>query len=281
MLTENFDMNLLDFVPRVKRVITNSCHKCAHNIDKERQRPCPACVIALYLMAIRNLVDDNKELCADMERIMAYCRDTFKPIDVYNIQWTPGNSSQIEKDLWARALMKMVEECSSRNDYGSGLSECIRWLEENESYVLGLVLWLFPQLATRNRIKLIEGITTGNRAWMWPDKMLFWIACIREPNYDKEKAANIQTQICNLQLDSGSFSTVEDKARTGNLISSAIGLLALVSCVRYNDSKYNAGDAALITARWIVKNLHETHDIDETSRAWSLYALSEFINLST
>lgn len=279
MLTDKCDMNLSDFLSQVKRLLTNSCHNFARDIHEEHQRPCPVCVLALYLMAIENLVDGNKE-SYDIEIIKTYCRDTYKPIDAYNIQLTPENSSQMGKDLWALALLQKVEECSSRNDYESGLSKCIRRLEENESYVLGLLLWLFPQFATIDRIQLVENMTMGNRAWMWQDKMLFWIACIRDSNYDKGKARNIETQICNLQLDSGAFSTVEDKARKGNLSSSAIGLMALVSCVKYNGSKCIADDAVLKTVRWIVTNLNASQDIDETSRAWALYSLSEFINLS-
>lgn len=278
-LIEDNDKERMDYL-RVRDMATEMWHKLVQEMpDYQRTYgQCPAELIALYLMAIKSLGNGDKYLEEDKQRVKEYMEEPYKKMmGTRNIQWESENSSQMEKGLWTLAAMREFEESTLPGDYESQFLDCIRGLERNNSHVLCLLLWLFPQFATEDRIKLVECMAMGNRAWLWRDKMLFWIACIKNGNHDQTKTIGLQ--ICNLQLDSGGFATVEGRDEKENVISSAIGLAALVSCAGCNGLDDHVIAAAIKTVHWLAARLNAIQGIDELDRAWVLYALSKFINL--
>ena len=152
-----------------------------------------------------------------------------------------------------------------------------------KSPFLGLMLWLFPELVTEDQVTAVANIARECLGtWMLGDRMLFWLACINDSNCRPERTRYIEAEIRRLQLDSGvdagAFATVEGKDEKGNLISSAIGLLVLVSCARRDDSKGPVAEVTQKTACWLIGQLSVVQAVDE-SIAWAYYALSEYINL--
>ena len=99
---------------------------------------------------------------------------------------------------------------------------------------------------------------------------------MRDEDCSQGKVRDITDRILDLQLRSGAFATVEGKGENGDLTSSAIGLLALISCAKGNGSENHVIGAVRQAVRWILR--HITEAIDE-GVAWAYYALCEYIDL--
>ena len=107
--------------------------------------------------------------------------------------------------------------------------------------------------------------------------MLFWIAYMRDTDCSQETVRNITTQIFDLRLNLCAFG-----GKNGDLVASACGLLALISCVRQNCSKNTfALDAVRQAARWIVVDIAKENNGTPQSAAWAYYALCEYIDLES
>jgi len=245
----------------------------------------PACVIALFVMASKSLIDDQKESHEVTERVKVYYRDAYKTIDLDNIQWAPEKTSQTESDLWTLAAMRQVGDDISYIVTDQRFLDCIESLKYHNSPALGLMLWLFPEFISEELLVRVENITRENQAWLTWDKMLFWLACM---SFNEKRARAIEEQILRLQLDAGEFATVEGKGGRGDIISSAIGLLVLISCVGQNDSEGLVREAAMKTASWIVDHpivkrrlvaelSTEEKCTDMVESTWVLYVLSKYI----
>ena len=137
----------------------------------------------------------------------------------------------------------------------------------------------------------VEKITRENYAWLTRDKMLFWLSCMRDSRFKEIASRVINERILSLQLDTGAFATVEGKEEKGDLISSAIGLLALISCVRHDNSKDSLREAGSKTVRWIIDHPavkrylvdelpSEEKCIDMLDSVWVFYALSQYMALN-
>lgn len=195
-------------------------------------------------------------------------------------RWATASRSQIEQDLWTLWINnQMVSDGSSRNE--RMLSECFDVLARRQSSLVCLMRWLFPE--TKERLDVIDDV--AKHSWPVRDRMLFWIACMRDMDCSQEKVRWITAQILRLQLSSGAFG-----GPNGNLAASACGLLALISCARENGSENTlAIDAVRQAARWIVGNIAKANDGASQSVAWShcesvawaYYALCEYINLES
>lgn len=252
---------------------------------------CPACVIALFLMASKSFIDDQKESHEANESVKAYYRDAYKTIDRDNIKWEPEKSSQTENNLWAITAMREVGDNISYIVADQRFSDCIEGLKCHNSPVLGLMLWLFPEFASEELLMHVEKITRDNYAWLTQDKMLFWLAYLRRQNCSLETMREIAERILGLHLYSGAFATVEGKNEKGDLVSSAIGLLVLISCVRQDNSKVPVCEATLKTVRWLIdqpvvkRYLGAELPIEEKctdmlDSVWVFYALSQYMTLN-
>lgn len=252
---------------------------------------CPAYVIALFLMASKSFIDDQKESHEASESVKAYYRDAYKTIDLDNIQWDPEKSSQIESNLWTLAAMREVGDNISYIVADQRFSDCIEGLKCQNSPVLGLLLWLFPEFEFEELPMHVKKITRDNYAWLTRDKMLFWLAFMRDSRFKEIASRVINERILSLQLDTGAFATVEGKEEKGDLISSAIGLLALISCGSQDNSKDSLREATLKTVRWIIDHPavkrylvdelpSEEKCIDMLDSVWVFYALSQYMTLN-
>lgn len=231
---------------------------------------CPLEIIALFLKTKRSPIPT-----------MFHVITPYKT-NIHNIQSKPDECFLVEQNLWALYLWDLYARREtiddfSFNDYDNILVDCFSILEGRKNPCMCLMLWLFPKLVTKDRIKSVEDILRESKVatWWLRDKMLFWLACMENENCSQEKVREIEEQIRELQLDSGAFATVEGKKETGDLISSAIGLLVLISCAMRKDSDGIVVDMAQKTVRWIVE-----HDVDESNMAWVFYALSEYVACS-
>jgi hypothetical protein len=81
-----------------------------------------------------------------------------------------------------------------------------------------------------------------------------------------------------LQLSSGGFAAAEVRDSDGDLASTAVGLLALISCAMENCNKDLAIGAMRQAARWIVGHITAAND---EGVAWAYYALCEYIDLES
>lgn len=232
-------------------------------------------IVKLLLMTERNLRNNSKASCLIELYRQSWSKD--KPSD---IQWEPPYPSHNEDNLWNISAMHEVQGCLPSIVNNNELSGRFRALETHKDPSLGLMLWLFPALVTKERLKMVYGIVCKDlRNWTIQDKMLFWLACVQNQKKDCWVTEYVEEQILRLQLDSGAFANVEGKDTNENVISSAMGLMVLVSCAKLKSQNGSAFDAARKTASWIVTHLKERQDVETLSCAWSLYALSEFINL--
>ena len=257
---EGCDSKQADILSRIGTLIAEVRQK----IESQKiERQCFLKVMALSLMAEK--VDGRKA--------------SVNEIEFPRIQLSTEYPSQIEKCLWTLFMGREIAGDHSVNsdklvDYFNSLVAC-------KSPFLGMMLWLFPELVTEDRITTVANIERECLGtWMLRDRMLFWLACINDSNCRPERTRYIEAEIRRLQLDSGvdagAFATVEGKDEKGNLISSAIGLLVLVSCAREDDSEDpSTVEAAQKTARWILDHLTVPQIVDASS-AWALYALSEY-----
>lgn len=234
-------------------------------------------VIALSLMA-EKVSRFNDDISNDIFWVAtSYIKDWHKT-HASNIQWKAEDALQIEQSLWRIYIDRELN--GTPLTYKDQLSNLFRTiaLESNKSHVLCLMLWLFPELVTEDRIDIVEKIEMKEYAtWMQQDKILLWGVRIRHMDCSQEKARDIEAKILRQQLDSGGFASTEEGAHA-DLISSACALLTLVSCVRLNGSEDAVLDAAQKTARWVFDKLSESQEVNESS-AWALYALSEFVRL--
>ena len=231
-------------------------------------------IVKLFLMAEKNLRNNAKE-----SYLVELYRQGVRKDTASYVQWEPQYPLRNENNLWNISAMREVQGRLSTIVDDTELSDRFSALEAQEDPSLGLMLWLFPTLATEERLKTVDGIVCKDlRNWTLRDKMLFWLAYVQNHN-NRLVAAHVEEQILRLQLDSGAFANVEGKVANEDVISSAIGLLVLVFCAKLKDPNCPAFDAARKTANWIVVRLKGMRDVDALSRAWALYAFSEFINL--
>ncbi len=192
---------------------------------------------------------------------------------VSTAKWAEATRSQIEQDLWTLWINQTTSGDSSLDE--KMISDYFDALERHQSSLLCLMRWLFPE--TKERLNAIETILTRKdiSASFVRDRMLFWITYMRDADYGQGKVKDITARILDLQLHSGAFAATEGD-QNGDLISSAIGLLALISCARENGYENLAIGAVRQAVRWIVG--HITDAIDE-GVAWGYYALCEYIDL--
>jgi hypothetical protein len=285
-----------DLVSKMHQVLAKKIlqNKGEQNLTDYR---CPACVIALFLMASESFTDTRKnpmrkkEFHEANESVKAYYRDAYKTIDLDNIQWDPEKSSQTESNLWTLAAMREVGDNISYIFADQRFLDCIEGLKCQNSPVLGLLLWLFPEFEFEELQMHVEKITRDNYAWLTRDKILFWLTYLRDSRFKEIASRVINERILSLQLDTGAFATVEGKEEKGDLISSAIGLLALISCVKHDNSKYSLREERLKTVRWIIDHPavkrylvdelpSEEKCIDMLDRVWVFYALSQYMILN-
>ena len=243
------------------------------------------CLIALFLKAEKELYS------TDISRVVKpYLNDDYKT-NVLRKQSKLDGCYLVEQNLWALYLWNLyvkqenaredVVDDFSLNDYENMLADCFSTLASHKNPCICLMIWLFTRLVTKDRIKTIEDILKENKVatWWLRDKMLFWLVCLENSNCSQEMAREIEKQICGLQLDSGAFAIVEGKKENGDIVSSAIGLLVLISCAKRKDSVGTVVDMAQKTVHWIVDRL-TGHDVTyESYIGWAFYALSKYINL--
>ncbi len=228
------------------------------------------------MMAERNLHNEAKA----SYMVELYLQGTNK-VKTSDVQLETLYPSQNENNLWNLSATREVQGRLSSIVDDDDLSDRFSVLEKLEDSSLGLMLWLFPALITDDRLKTVCGIVRkDNRSWTLRDKMLFWLAYVQNQHDNRQIVAQVEEQILSLQLDSGAFATVEGKDANGDIISSAIGLLVLVSCAKLKDPNSSTFEVARKTATWIVSRLNEMQDVKALDRAWSLYALSEFVRLN-
>lgn len=278
-----------DLVSEMHQVVAEKILQ--YDQDQGSDHRCFACIIALFLMANKCLVDGNPEFNRDGEKVKKHSRDVCRTIDLDNIQWDPEKSSQTESNLWTLAAMREVGDNISEIVTDQRFRNCIESLKCHNSPVLGLMLWLFPEFfAFEELLMHVEKITMDNYAWLTRDKMLFGLACMRDSRFKEIASRVINEWILSLQLDTGAFATVEGKEEKGDLISSAIGLLALISCVRHDNSKDSLREATLKTVRWLIDHPavkrylvdelpSEEKCIDMLDSVWVFYALSQYMTL--
>lgn len=232
----------------------------------------PSRIIKLFLMAERNLHNEAKA----SYKVESYLQGANK-VKMRDVQWETLYPSHNENNLWDISTMREVQGRLSSIDDDNELSDIFGVLEKLKDPSLGLMLWLFPALATEERLKAVYGIVCKDpRNWTLRDKMLFWLACVT----NRRVVAYVEAQILGLKLDSGAFANVEGKDANGDIISSAIGLLVLVSCAKLKEPNGSTFGAARETASWIVTRLKKKQGVEALSQAWSLYALSELIHLN-
>lgn len=230
-------------------------------------------IIKLFLMAERNL--------RNVAKVSYMAGQYANKVKTTDVQWKTTSPSHNEDNLWNISAMREVQGRSSSMVDENELSNRFSALEKSEDPSLGLMLWLFPTLATEERLKKVHGIVCrDNRSWSLQDKMLFWLACVQNRNTNCWIVEYVEEQIRCLQLECGAFANVEGKDSNGDVISSAMGLLVLVSCAKLKGPNDSTLDAARKTASWIVARLKECQDVEALICAWSLYALSEFIHLN-
>lgn len=264
---EGCDSKQADILSRIGTLITDVRQK----IESQKiERQCFLKVMALFLMAEK--VDGRKVSVKVIDSLRGEVESLRKDGE---IQLTTKYPSLIEKSLWT--LFMVREIACAPSHLSDKLVEDFNSLVACKSPFLGLMLWLFPKLVTGDRIKTVANIERECLGtWMLGDRMLFWLACIHGQNYRPETIRYIEAQVRGLQLESGGFATVEGKDVRADLISSAIGLLTLVSCAREDDSEDpSTVEAAQKTARWILDHLTVPQIVDASS-AWALYALSEY-----
>lgn len=230
-------------------------------------------IVGVLLLANKNLHNND----AVSRAIKKYTTSKDYMCDT---QWSTTYPSQVENTLWTIFTRREIQGCLPLSNISNvTLAEYFRDLVKCEDPSIGLMLFLFPEVATCERIDIAECIAYKNLGtWMLGDKMLIWLAVVNNPNAtcSEEKVKEISELVCGLQLESGPYSTVAGKNQTGNLISSAIGLLVLASCIRQKEEDELVGRAALKLSNWIINRIIGEEDIDLLSMAWSLYALSEY-----
>ena len=242
---------------------------------------CSPAIIALFLMA-ETVLHFNSDIA---KNVMARLKEGYKS-NVRNIDWIAKASPQVRQNLWVLFVERETASGFSADDYEKMLSDCFSALARSESHLLCLILWLFKEFATPERIDFVEEIVMRKPATSsLLDKMLLWHAQIRVSNCSQEKVREIETRICGLQLDSGAFATVEGKKEDGVLLPSAIGLLVLISCAKRKDMENQSStsegsiiDAVRKTVRWIVGRVT---DVNDEGVAWAYYALCEYIDLES
>ncbi len=267
-------------IRKMRRTIAEKIIACCKDPPVSNSQ-CSPKIIALFLMA-EKVSHFNSDIAKD---VMVRLKDGYKP-NVRNIDWTANASPQVRQNLWTLFVERETVGGFSANDYEIMFSDCFSSLARSESHLLCLILWLFKGFATSERMDFVEEIVMRKPAsTSLLDKMLLWHAQIRVSNCSQEKVREIETRICGLQLDSGAFATVEGKKEDGGLLSSAIGLLVLISCAKRKDMENQSStsegsviDAVWKTVRWIVE--HVT-DVSDEGVAWAYYALCEYIDLES
>ena len=204
------------------------------------------------------------------------CLKKASTTNVNTDRWVSATRFQIEQDLWSLWINKMGSADSSLN--ARMLSDCFDVLVSLQSSLLGVMGWLFPELT--DRLGTIADITRSIDIHSWPvrDRMLFWISHIRDAKCRLQKGREITTRILDMQLSSGAFVAIEGKNCAGDLIASAIGLLALISCANRNCFDKNIIVAVRQATHWIVGHVTEAND---EGLAWTYYALCEYIELES
>ena len=253
--------------PSLENMITHSC-------DFSAKHPCSPDIVALFLMA-----DEISHFNDDISRAIAsYVKNNYKS-GMRDIPRTAGGQDLSEKYLWTLYLERKHHDDSSHDDCEKRLSDCLSVLEGCKNQHLSLMLWLFPDLATEERLKTVEDIVKETAPWWQRDKMLFWLACMRASKCSQETVREIETQICGLQLETGAFATVEGSDENGDLISSSIGLLVFISCAKKNNSESPIMDTLRKTVRWILEYITAKQGTCGADIAWAYYALCEYVNL--
>ena len=225
---------------------------------------CPPNIAGLFLMAERaasfkDKISRDVEDCLKKD-YMAHVRD---------IRWTAEADLHVEKNLWTLFVDQMIIDGFAIDDHATELSACFNALVNRRSSALCLLLWLFRKFVTQVQMGIVESIAADESlaTWCLQDRMLFWLACISDTKCSKEKTRNIEAQISGLQLENG------------DLISSAIGLLVLISCAKKNNGEGPIMDALQKTVRWIIERIPVTHDAIGSDFCWAYYALCEYVNL--
>lgn len=259
-------------IQRVKCLITNLRRQLKDKIISDRNlddRQCPPEIVALFLMA-EKLAQFRDEVSRELE---SYLRNDSST----NINGSAETDSQIENKLWTLFVYQESVDGSLSNDNESMLSAWFNILACRQSHVVCLMLWLFPHFATKERMDVVERIVADEKnatLLLW-DKMLFWLACMRDSDYGKEK--NIGSQINGLLSDSGAFAVKKEMRVKGDIRSCALRLLVLISYAKLNDLD---DEMVWQKVRCMVEYLTEACDVDEPYVGWVYYSLCEFVQMS-
>ena len=256
-----------DIRPLLESMITHCCDFSAKN-------PCSPDIVALFLMAEKiSLFND------DISRAIAsYVKTNYKPA-VRDIPRMAEDRVSSEKYLWTLYLERKYHDDSSHDDCRKRISDCLSAFEDSKNPGLSSMLWLFPDFATEERLKTVEDIVKETAPWWQRDKMLLWLACMGASECSQETVREIETQICGLQLETGAFATVGGSDENGDLVSSSIGLLVLISCAKKNNAEGPIMDALRKTVRWIIEYITAKQGTCGADIAWAYYALCEYVNL--
>ena len=279
LVTEQDEKQVIPLMRRVRELIRDKRlvleNKITHCREVLPTNQCSPDIVALFLMAEKVLHFND-----DVSRaVVSYLKNHYKT-NARNIHWAADKTIQVEQYLWTLYVEKETKDGFSLNDYKNMLSECFRALKKCKNPCLSMMLWLASEFATEDWLSSVQDILEEKQTatWLQQDRMLFLLACMENSNCSIERARDIETQIRGLQLGSGAFAAGEGKAGNGNLISSAIGLLVLISCARRKGSRDSVIDAVRQAVRWIVEQIAEAND---KGVAWAYYALCEYIDLES
>ena len=266
-------LSVKDLIIRLRRKLKDviiNFQRCPMASDRQ----CPPSYIAFFLMMDKTSRFSDHISQDVKSHLEKSCKTTMK-----SIEWMDGDILKDQQSLWRIYIGREINKAPLV--YEEQLSNFFRTIvrEPTNSHVLCLMLWLFPELRTVDRIDAVVRFEmNGLATWMLQDKMLLWGAQIRSMDCSQEKVRDIEAKIFKRQLNSGGFANIEGQDAHADLISSACALLTLVSCA----GRGGLEDAAFVpvhkTARWVFEQLSKTQDVNE-SFVWALYSLSEFVNL--
>ena len=268
LLEEREEVDFLIF--EAKRLITKIRREFANKVDDLPDiNKFPRGTIALFWKG-----ENKAHFRGPTSLKIKSCLKKARTPTVSTAKWAAATRSQIEQDLWTLWINQKTSGGSSLDE--KMISDCFDALERYQSSLLCLMRWLFPE--TKERLNAVETILTRRdlSASFVRDRMLFWITYLRDANCSQGKVKDITARILDLQLRSGAFAATAEGGQNGDLISSAIGLLALISCAREKGYENLAIGAVRQAVRWLVGHIT---DVIDDGVAWAYYALCEYIDL--
>lgn len=253
-------------IDRIKELVTKMRQKLTDKILAPLPIvQCPPKIAALFLMA------EKEDQIINISQEVKDCFKKNYEVNVHNVQWTSEVPSQIEQNLWT---LYVTREVTSPKNYENVLSKYAGILEQRKHPLLCLMLWLFPQFVNEERMKIAKSIVCANPTTsLLQDRMLYCLACIDGPGCSHEKASEVETQFLRYQLSE------EGGNEWGDIVSAAIGLLALISCANQGLLEDSVINATQKTARWIVERFTGDDVTYESCIGWTFCALCKYIDL--